>query len=216
MQEKFCEYCKKPLTKEQIKNGNRFCSTSCSAYWRNKTYGVAPKSKEALEKVSKFLKQKWKNDDFRNKMIKRMKENNPTKDPHVVQKIKFSMLNKYKNNFKYGNGKISPAENFIKTELESMGYIYNYAIKTKIARDAFPEENFAVNYKPDFCNLVLKIAIEIDGQGHITEQEKQIDNKKQKCLEYLGFKVLRYSNDYVFNNKENILRELKNYENKKY
>ena len=41
MQEKFCEYCKKPLTKEQIKNGNRFCSTSCSAYWRNKTYGDA-------------------------------------------------------------------------------------------------------------------------------------------------------------------------------
>jgi very-short-patch-repair endonuclease len=214
MQEKLCEYCKKPLTTEQIKNGNRFCCTSCSAHWRNKTFGVPPKSKQALARMSKLLKQKWKEPNFRNSVVTRMKENNPTKDPDVVQKIKNKMKGKYKNNFKYGNGKVAPAEAFIQKELEDMGYIYNYAIKTKLARDAFPEENYSVNYKPDFCNLVLKIAIEIDGQGHLTTKEKEIDNKKQKCLEYLGFKVFRYTDEFVFSNKELILKELKEYENK--
>lgn len=216
MQEKLCEYCKKPLSKEQIRNGNRFCCTSCSAFWRTKTLGVPPKSEQGLQKLSNALKQKWKDSYFRDSVIKRMKENNPCKNPDVISKIKTSMQGKYKNNFKYGNGKIAPAELFIKQELESMGYIYNYAIKTKLARDAFPEFNYAVNYKPDFCNLKLKIAIEIDGQGHHTSKEKSIDFKKQQCLTYLGFMVLRYTDEQIFNNKENILKELKEYENKKY
>lgn len=216
MQEKLCEYCKKPLTEIQIKNGNRFCCKSCSAYWRTKTLGVPPKSKEGLEKLSKSLKLKWMDDNFRNSVVTRMKENNPCTDPKVIAKIKMSMAGRYQNNFKYGNGKISPAEAFIKEELEQMGYIYNYAIKTKLARDAFPENKYAVNYKPDFCNLKLKIAIEIDGCGHQTKEEKEKDNKKQTCLEYLGFKVLRYSDIYVFSNKKEILKELNKYENKKY
>lgn len=214
MQEKLCVYCLKPLTKEQIKNGNRFCCTSCSAYWRTQKYGVPAKSQKGLEKLSNSLKSKWENKDFRESAINRMKNNNPTKDPKVVEKIKSSMRGRYSNNFKYGNGKISPAEDFIKSELESMGYIYNYAIKTKLARDAFPQDNFCVNYKPDFCNLVLKIAIEIDGQGHYTSQEKSVDAKKQKCLEYLGFNVLRYTDAQIFEEKQKILKELKKYENK--
>ena len=196
-----CEFCKKEfeVTSRDIRKGRRFCGTSCSAKWRNQHYGPNKPGKDARERASKRLKELWKTPEFRENNRKRMTENNPTFDPKVVAKIKKSQLKngRMKNNFKYGNGRISKHERMVYDLLLEHGYYYNYAIPTKLYRDAFPEINVPNSYKPDFVNLEKKICIEIDGNGHFREHIASLDLKKERCLEYLGFTVIRFTHEQV-------------------
>jgi very-short-patch-repair endonuclease len=50
-------------------------------------------------------------------------------------------------------------------------------------------------YVADFCCEARKIIIEIDGSHHHDE----IDAARTKFLELKGYRVIRYSNDYIFN-----------------
>jgi hypothetical protein len=192
------------VTESAFKSSNckRFCSTSCSAKWRIKTYGTNTMSEENRKKNSEMLKEKWKDDEFRQSVVKRMTKNNPVYMEGVVEKTKLTKLkNGYvaKNNFKYGNGKISEYEQKVYDYLIQRGFYYNYAIPTKMARDRFPFDKFPNNYKPDFVNLKTKICIEIDGNNHNTKRCKELDTKKDKCLNYLGFKVIRFTHKQIDN-----------------
>lgn len=91
------------------------------------------------------------------------------------------------NNFKYGNGKISPYEQRVKDKLDSLGFIYNYAVPTRSARESDPDAHYPNNYKPDFVNLKNKLCIEIDGYGHSSPKEKALDAKKRKMFKFTRF-----------------------------
>ena len=74
---------------------------------------------------------------------------------------------------------------------------YNYAINTKDARLAFPGSHYPNSYKPDFTNTLLRLCIEVDGDDHKKKKKHLLDMKKDKCLDYLGYKVLRYSHEEI-------------------
>lgn len=74
---------------------------------------------------------------------------------------------------------------------------YNYVIPTKLYRDAFPNESIPHAYKPDFVNIVNKVCIEIDGDNHTTKYQQELDRKKDKCLNFLGFRVVRFSHKQI-------------------
>lgn len=199
---KTCEWCGKEFELRQSSMNNpkkcrRFCSTSCSALWRNKTYGPNHMTVGARKKMGNLLHERWQDETFRQNQITRMRENNPTasRSPEDTQKMVESLRAKgvYVNRYKYGNGKISKYERLVKDFLLEKNFYYNYAIGTKLARDAFPEDRFASNYKPDFVNLQHKICIEIDGHSHDSKEAKMRDAKKDKCLTFLGFKVFRFT-----------------------
>lgn len=198
---KLCEWCGKEmeLTKEQVRHHKRFCSPSCSAKWRNKVYGYHKLSPDGKERVASFFKNKWKDPEFRKKKTDVMLTNNPMHRDGNGQKVRETRLRNgsYTNQFRYGNGKMSPQEEIALSVLGPMGFYFNYAIGTKEARLAFPEENYAKNYKPDFVNLSLKICIEIDGDSHNCDAAHEIDMKKERCLAYYGFKVYRFTNEQV-------------------
>jgi hypothetical protein len=206
-----CEWCNKELTTEQIKNKNRFCSYSCSAKWRNKKYGPNKPCEKEREKNAIRLKNLWKNSTFRANKINYMKTNNPVYKEGVVEKAHQTRLKNggYGNYFKYGNGKISLYESKVYDFLINLNFYYNYAIPTKIALDAFPYKKYARNYKPDFTNIEKKICIEIDGYNHNLKKSIIIDNKKEECLKFLGFKIIRFTHEEIdnFNKfKENVLK----------
>lgn len=196
---KQCEWCKKEFEVSDNSHGRkrRFCNTSCSAKWRNATFGPNIISDETKQKNAEILRNRWKNPEFRKKKIEYMKTDNPVYKEGVIEKTKAKILANggYKNNFKYGNGKMSEYEKKVEPFLSNLNFIYNYAIPTKVARDVFPEKHYAINYKPDFVNLKKKICVEIDGPNHL--HQKEIDQKKDDCLQFLGFTVLRFTHNEI-------------------
>lgn len=201
---KKCEWCGTEFTILQSYANNpkkckRFCSPRCSAFWRNATYGANVPKEEARQKGREILKNKWNDEEFRKKKTEYMREHNPAKNPEVVKKIVQSMRERghYVNRFKYGNGKISEYEQKVYSDLINIGFIYNFAIPTGYARNAFPSRNYAKNYKPDFVNLQKKICIEIDGKSHETPSVKLLDQKKEECLTFLGFKTIRFTHEQI-------------------
>src|SRR5271157_909259 len=58
------------------------------------------------------------------------------------------------------------------------------------------------HYKIDIANVELLIAIEIDGNSHGLLKRKEQDQKKEKFLNQLGWKVLRFSNQQVMEHLE--------------
>jgi very-short-patch-repair endonuclease len=60
-------------------------------------------------------------------------------------------------------------------------------------------------YVVDFYCPAKKVAIEIDGATHWTEQEQTRDRERQCYIEALGIRVLRFTNNDIYTNKDGVL-----------
>ncbi len=70
-----------------------------------------------------------------------------------------------------------------------------------------PIDNFIVDF---FCNK-LKLAIEVDGFSHQLEEVIIKDEIKDRRLNELGIHVLRFSDEEVMNDVENVIRVIDGY-----
>lgn len=70
-----------------------------------------------------------------------------------------------------------------------------------------PIDNYIVDF---FCNK-LKLAIECDGYSHQLPEVWEKDVKKENKLNELGIEVLRFKDEMIFNDMENVLRTIENY-----
>ena len=61
-------------------------------------------------------------------------------------------------------------------------------------------------YIADFHNFQNKLVIEIDGDIH--EQQKEYDNEREIDIKYMGYQVLRFSNDEVIYNWEKVEKRI--------
>jgi very-short-patch-repair endonuclease len=66
-------------------------------------------------------------------------------------------------------------------------------------------------YIADFYCYELKLVIELDGESHLSEEVKLKDSKKQKKLESLGLKVLRFKDEEVFEDIGKVLETIEKY-----
>ncbi len=64
------------------------------------------------------------------------------------------------------------------------------------------------NYTVDFYCPELKLAIEIDGGVHYHNSRIESDKQRQKDIEVLGIKVLRYTNTDVLKNIKGVLQDI--------
>jgi very-short-patch-repair endonuclease len=60
-------------------------------------------------------------------------------------------------------------------------------------------------YVVDFYCPDKKVAIEIDGVTHWTDEEQKKDHIRQDYIEALGIRVLRFTNDDIYTNKDGVL-----------
>ncbi|MDP2337213.1 MAG: endonuclease domain-containing protein [Bacteroidota bacterium] len=67
------------------------------------------------------------------------------------------------------------------------------------------------NYIADFFCHELMLAIELDGYTHFFEEVQQKDRRKQERLSELGVTVLRFTDDEVFNDTDNVFKVIENY-----
>jgi very-short-patch-repair endonuclease len=56
------------------------------------------------------------------------------------------------------------------------------------------------NFIADFYCPKLKLIIKIDGDIHFTDKQKKYDKKRTKILETYGLNVIRFTNNEVFKN----------------
>ena len=63
-------------------------------------------------------------------------------------------------------------------------------------------------YIVDFCCPESSLIIEIDGGVHFYSENELTDSERQKFLEKLGFKVLRYTNLEIIYNIKSVLEDL--------
>ena len=57
----------------------------------------------------------------------------------------------------------------------------------------------------DFCCLELRLAIEVDGDSHYTEDAIIRDKERQRIIEHYGFTFLRFTNREVYDNIDGVL-----------
>ena len=67
------------------------------------------------------------------------------------------------------------------------------------------------NYILDFFCYELMLGIEVDGYSHQFLEVYNKDGKKEKRMNELGIAVLRFSDDEVLNEMENVLRAIEYY-----
>lgn len=67
------------------------------------------------------------------------------------------------------------------------------------------------NYIVDFYTPQHKLAVELDGEGHFTEQQMKYDKRRDEYLNSLGITVLRFENFEVIDYTQRTLDEIRKY-----
>ena len=81
--------------------------------------------------------------------------------------------------------------------------------KSQLDNRKFRRQSSIENYIVDFYCPSEKLVIEIDGEVHNNAVNNEYDYKRGKHLKELGFKIIRFSNEEVFNNLDLILEAIK-------
>ena len=63
-------------------------------------------------------------------------------------------------------------------------------------------------YVVDFYCTKVKLAVEIDGATHVTDEEIVKDKLRQSIIEKYGIEFLRFTNDEVFDDRQNVLDKI--------
>jgi len=90
--------------------------------------------------------------------------------------------------------------------------LWKYVLRAKMLNGyQFRRQRPVLNYITDFMAPELMLIIEVDGITHNFENVIEKDEKKTKNLENIGFTVLRFKDEEVLNNIENVKRKLEVY-----
>jgi len=87
----------------------------------------------------------------------------------------------------------TPAENLL----------WKHLRKTHVKKYKFTRQYPIGSYIADFCCRRARLVVELDGGQHATQQEADAD--RQRYLEALGYRVIRFWNKEVFENLEGVL-----------
>lgn len=82
--------------------------------------------------------------------------------------------------------------------------------KNKIKRLRFLRQYGVGSYVIDFYCPKIRLGIELDGSVHKEEENKIYDRDREKFLENLDIEIIRFWNDDVLNNIENVQDKLLN------
>ena len=111
-----------------------------------------------------------------------------------------------------GNSKIigtllSRAKEMRKNPTKAESLLWN-ELRTKKLGNKFRQQHPIDNYIVDFVCLSKRLIIEVDGEIHQYQLEK--DGERELLLkEKKGFRILRFTNDEVINNRETVLSKIK-------
>jgi cyclase len=97
----------------------------------------------------------------------------------------------------------------LRNEPTSSEIIFWNLLKQNFPGFRFKRQHPISQYIADFYCHKLMLVIEIDGSIHRTEEAKESDLIRDEFMESLNLKVLRFTNDEVCKNGENVVEKLK-------
>jgi very-short-patch-repair endonuclease len=109
-------------------------------------------------------------------------------------------------NFNHYNKKLKPlahANRYQMTKAEACLWKYVLSAK-KMFGYSFNRQRPIDNFIVDFYCKPLQLAIEVDGISHTFDDVVEKDMLKQQHLEKLGISILRFSDEAVLNDIENV------------
>ena len=92
------------------------------------------------------------------------------------------------------------------TEAES--FLWQRIRRKQLKGRQFYRQKNIGNYIVDFYCPSAKVIIELDGGQHYRQEGNRRDQVRDKYLESLGFRVLRFSDREVFKNIEGVLEKI--------
>jgi len=107
-----------------------------------------------------------------------------------------------KDNFYGYNSKLQPYANRLrKTMTKAEACLWKYLLRAKQMKGyGFRRQRPINKFIADFMCKELMLVIEVDGNSHKYEETIQKDRIKQRILEELGFKVLRFTDEEILKN----------------
>jgi very-short-patch-repair endonuclease len=125
-----------------------------------------------------------------------------------VEKNKMQPASK-SNNYHYNKNLQKFANELRNNMTKAEACLWKYVLKAgKLKGYKFKRQRPVLNYIADFMCTDLMLVIETDGITHILDEVIEKDIRKQKDLEKVGFKVLRFDDNEVLNDIENVERVL--------
>lgn len=204
-----CEQCETDFlvrTPKQVAT-RRFCSNRCAAMAR-----MAPP--ERREAQSLAVREHWSTVPHPHKgkkrpdVAKRMRENNPMRNPETLAKMTAS---KQGATFlsRGGNGQLTRPQILL---AEATGLPTEYAIGLPVSwLRAQGIQSPPTNYKVDLAHIESKTAIEVDGATHKTPRWRFLDRRKTDILGLLGWSVLRFWNEEVLADPEGVAEQIRTF-----
>lgn len=87
--------------------------------------------------------------------------------------------------------------------------LWNLIKGKKLEGRKFRRQQSIGNFIVDFCCPSEKLIIELDGDHHGDYIQIEKDRSRDKYLEDLGFKVIRFENKLVFTDPEYVIQKIK-------
>ena len=92
------------------------------------------------------------------------------------------------------------------TEAESLLWEY---LRNRQLGAKFNRQHIIGDYIVDFVCIEKGLIVEVDGGYHNTAEQREADANRSEELERIGFEVIRFSNEEVFLNINNVLKRIK-------
>jgi len=103
-------------------------------------------------------------------------------------------------NYKYERERLK--NNMTSAEIVLWEFLRNKKLGVKFRR-----QHIIDFYIPDFVALSIKLIIEVDGKIHLGKRRE--DAQRTKNLEFIGYKVIRFTNEEVENEIEKVLSKIR-------
>ena len=81
-------------------------------------------------------------------------------------------------------------------------------LRTKKIEYKFRRQHIVDEFIVDFICIEKNLIIEVDGKYHNTKEQQEADDLRTKILTELGFKVIRFTNEDVIGNLEQVLEKI--------
>ncbi len=112
------------------------------------------------------------------------------------------------NNFGYNKKLKTLASKNRKKATKAEACLWKYALSKNQTGYTFKRQRPVLNYIADFMCQELKLIIEVDGSSHNQLDVRFRDLKRQMELEDFGFTVIRFADEKVLENMDDVRREV--------
>ena len=91
---------------------------------------------------------------------------------------------------------------------QAEAFLWGYLKNSQFEKRKFRRQSSIKSFIVDFYCPEEKLVIELDGDFHFDENVRKEDEKRSKILEKEGLRVIRFENQEVLLNLENVLKEI--------